>query len=51
MPHDAERAWRRRLITRALDAVAVAVDRPTVFEVEVTGSGSACPTAGACGDA
>lgn len=28
-----ERAWRRRLLERALEAVATAVDEPTVFEV------------------
>ncbi len=26
-----EQAWRRRLVERALEAVATAVDRPTVF--------------------
>lgn len=31
---DAERAWRRRLVERALEAVATAVDEPTVFPVE-----------------
>ena len=31
---DAERAWRRRLLERALVAVSTAVDGPTVFEVE-----------------
>jgi len=30
----AERAWRRRLVERALEAVATAVTKPTVFEVE-----------------
>jgi glycine reductase len=29
----AERAWRRRLLERALEAVTTHVDRPTVFEV------------------
>jgi len=29
----AERAWRRRLVERALEAVATAVTAPTVFEV------------------
>lgn len=29
-----EHAWRRRLVERALEAVTVAVDEPTVFEVE-----------------
>jgi betaine reductase len=31
----AEQAWRRRLVQRALDAVATAVEHPTIFEVEV----------------
>lgn len=31
---DAERAWRRRLVERALDAVATAVEKPTVFDVK-----------------
>jgi len=31
----AERAWRRRLVERALEAVATAVTKPTLFEVEV----------------
>jgi len=30
----AERAWRRRLLERALVTVSTAVDGPTVFEVE-----------------
>lgn len=30
----AEQAWRRRLVERALDAVATAVERPTIFNVE-----------------
>jgi glycine reductase len=30
----AEQAWRRRLVARALEAVATAVERPTIFEVE-----------------
>jgi betaine reductase len=30
---DTERAWRRRLVQRALDVVATPVERPTVFEV------------------
>jgi len=30
-----ERAWRRRLIERALEAVSTAVHEPTIFEVEV----------------
>jgi len=29
---DAERAWRRRLVERALEAVATTVHEPTVFE-------------------
>ena len=29
-----ERAWRRRLLEKALEAVATHVDKPTVFEVE-----------------
>jgi hypothetical protein len=29
-----ERAWRRRLVERALEAVATAVEGPTVFAVE-----------------
>ncbi len=29
-----ERAWRRRLLERALDAVATPVSQPTVFTVE-----------------
>jgi glycine reductase complex component B subunit gamma len=29
-----ERAWRRRLLERALVAVSTRVERPTVFEVE-----------------
>jgi glycine/betaine/sarcosine/D-proline reductase family selenoprotein B len=33
---DAERAWRRRLVQRALDVVATPVERPTVFEVPTT---------------
>jgi glycine reductase len=33
---DAERAWRRRLVQRALDVVATPVERPTVFEVPMT---------------
>ncbi len=31
---DAERAWRRRLIERALEAVATVVEQPTVFDVD-----------------
>ncbi len=30
---DAERAWRRRLVERALDAIATVVEQPTIFEV------------------
>ena len=30
----AERAWRRRLLERALTAVSTAVDGPTVFSVD-----------------
>ena len=30
----AERAWRRRLLERALVALSTAVDGPTVFEME-----------------
>lgn len=29
----AERAWRKRLVARCLEAVATAVEHPTVFEV------------------
>jgi glycine/betaine/sarcosine/D-proline reductase family selenoprotein B len=36
LPLPAEQAWRRRLVTRALDAVATAVEHPTIFEVDVT---------------
>ena len=32
-PED-ERAWRRRLMQRALEALSTAVDRPTVFPVD-----------------
>ena len=35
LPLPAEQAWRRRLVARALDAVATAVERPTIFEVDV----------------
>jgi betaine reductase len=31
---EAERAWRRRLLDRALEAVSTAVHEPTVFEVQ-----------------
>jgi len=30
-----ERAWRQRLLERALEAVSTAVHEPTLFEVEV----------------
>ncbi len=33
VPPSAEQSWRRRLVQRALDAVATAVERPTIFEV------------------
>ncbi len=35
LPPPAEQAWRRQLVQRALDAVATAVERPTIFEVDV----------------
>lgn len=35
LPLPAEQAWRRRLVARALNAVATAVERPTIFEVDV----------------
>ena len=35
LPLPAEQAWRRQLVMRALDAVATAVERPTIFEVDV----------------
>jgi betaine reductase len=35
LPPPAEQAWRRRLVQRALDAVATAVECPTIFEVGV----------------
>ena len=35
LPPPAEQAWRRQLVVRALDAVATAVERPTIFEVDV----------------
>ena len=34
---EAERAWRRRLVERALEAVATSVSSPTVFDVETSG--------------
>jgi glycine reductase len=33
VPPSTEQTWRRRLVQRALDAVATAVERPTIFEV------------------
>lgn len=33
LPPQAERAWRRRLVERALEALASPVERPTLFEV------------------
>jgi glycine reductase complex component B subunit gamma len=33
---EAERAWRRRLLDRALEAVSTAVHQPTIFEVQET---------------
>ena len=33
LPAEAERAWRRGLLERALDAVTTPVERPTVFPV------------------
>jgi glycine reductase len=33
LPPSAEQAWRRRLVQRALEAVATAVERPMIFEV------------------
>ena len=32
---EAEAAWRRQLVQRDLDAVATAVEHPTIFEVGV----------------
>lgn len=34
-----ERAWRRQLVERALEALTTAVPGPTVFEVESTSNG------------
>jgi glycine reductase complex component B subunit gamma len=34
LPPPAEQAWRRRLVQRALDAVATTVERPMIFEVD-----------------
>ncbi len=31
---DAEKAWRRKLLDRALEAVSTPVHEPTVFEVQ-----------------
>jgi betaine reductase len=36
LPPAAEQTWRRQLVARALDAVATAVERPTIFEVDAT---------------
>lgn len=33
LPPDAERAWRRTLMERALEAIATTVEQPTIFEV------------------
>jgi len=33
LPAGQERAWRRRLLERALEAIATPVKEPTVFEV------------------
>ncbi len=33
VPPSAEQTWRRRLVQRALEAVATAVERSTIFEV------------------
>lgn len=41
LPRDAERAWRRRLVERALDALATTVDRPTLFCLDASGGGRA----------
>ena len=30
----AERAWRRRLVEKALEAVSTPVSKPTIFEME-----------------
>lgn len=35
LPPAAEQQWRRQLVQRALDAVATAVEHPTIFEVGV----------------
>jgi betaine reductase len=31
----AEQAWRRQLVARALEAVATTVEHPTIFEVDI----------------
>ncbi len=36
MSPEAERAWRKRLVTRCLEAVATSVEQPTVFEADTT---------------
>jgi betaine reductase len=40
---DAERAYRRRLVERALEVVATPVERPTIFEVRPDTAGRAQP--------
>jgi glycine reductase len=35
LPPPAEQAWRKQLVQRALEAVATAVERPTIFDVGV----------------
>ncbi len=37
LPPDEEKAWRRQLIERALEALGTAVHQPTVFEVGPAG--------------
>lgn len=44
---DAERAWRRRLVERALDAVRTDVRQPTVFDALPGGTGPETPPAAA----
>jgi betaine reductase len=34
LPPEAERAWRRRLVARCLEALATPVEHPTVFQVD-----------------
>jgi glycine/betaine/sarcosine/D-proline reductase family selenoprotein B len=34
VPLQAERAWRRRLVMRCLEALATPVEQPTVFQVD-----------------